>query len=420
MIRYLWRKNNPPIHLFIMKNTVSNSALLLALLALPFISYAQAPPLGRVATFALFTGGGAFNNTGNSVITGDIGTNSGLLTGFPPGTVNGSIHIADSVTTLAATNLGTAYASLSALTCDSTIGATLGNGQILTPKVYCIVTLATINGNLTLNALGNPNAIFVIKVNGALNTATSTQILLTNSANINNIFWQVNGAFTLADSSNFKGTIVANGAISLLAKSAILGRGLTTTGAISIQNTNNLLPIDLISFKANCNKKNILFQWFTASEKNNHYFTIESSPNQYKWTSLARINGAGTSNIVNTYTYQYLNELTENKYFRLKQTDMDGSSTYSDVVLANTCDEEKITVELYPNPATGIVSLSYTKDLNLLGSITVYNILGNKVFHTEGFPVSINLSAQPNGIYFMHFNTNGKNIVEKIMINHFQ
>ena len=238
-----------------------NFTLLCILLLFAQVNFAQAPILGRVASFALFTSAGALSNTGASVVNGDIGTNVGALTGFPPGTVIGSIHVADSVTTLAATNLATAYASLGALTCDSTIGATMGNGQILTPKVYCITTLASINGTLTLNALGNPNAIFVIKVNGALSTTVASQILLVNSANFSNVYWQVNGAFTLSDSSVFKGTLLANGAISLLPQSALTGRALTTAGAIAIQQTNNMLPVKLLSFTAACNKKVTTFNY---------------------------------------------------------------------------------------------------------------------------------------------------------------
>ncbi|MES2779731.1 MAG: ice-binding family protein [Bacteroidota bacterium] len=399
-----------------MKNTLLSFTILLLMITLPKIHFGQAPALGRVATFALFTSGGAFTNTGPSVITGDIGTNVGALTGFPPGSVTGTIHVADSVTALAATNLGTAYTSLNTLTCDSTIGATMGNGQILTPKVYCITTLATINGNLTLNALGNPNAIFVIKVNGALSTGTSTKILLINSANLNNVYWHVNGAFTLGDSSIFRGTLIASGAISLLPKSSILGRGLTTAGSVTIQNTNNVLPVKLISFTADCNGKNIAFKWATASETNNRYFTIESSDDQRNWTSISKVNGAGTSNSVNTYSYLFLDGSSTNKYYRLKQTDNDGHYTYSNVVAINQCDEEAMTIELYPNPATGLINLSSRQDQS--GSVSVYNVLGSQVYHSEGFPSSIDLSLQPNGVYFLHFINGSQTIVKKIMIKH--
>lgn len=401
-----------------MKNIVLNLSMLLLLLSIPFIQFAQAPALGRVATFALFTSAGAFSNTGTSTISGDIGTHAGALTGFPPGTISGSIHIADSVTTLAATNLGTSAAFLSTLTCGSTLSATLGNGQILTPNVYCVTTLATLTGNLILNAMGNPNAIFVIKVNGALSTGISSKVLLTNSAHQDNVYWYVNGAFILADSSLFKGTLICNGAISLLQKANIVGRALTTAGAISIMNTSNSLPVNLTSFTAQCSNRNIHFQWSTASEKNNQFFTLQSSSNQEEFTNIATLKGAGNSNKVNNYAYTYQNKQTENTYFRLKQTDYDGTFTYSNVIVACTNDEEKLAVNLYPNPASGLISLSYQLGLNQNATVTVYDKLGAKIYQSDELPSSINLSAQPNGIYFLHLNTTSETIVEKIMIKH--
>lgn len=401
-----------------MKNTVLKLTMVLLLLTLPMIHFAQAPNLGRVASFALFTSAGAFGNTGASAIIGDIGTHVGAITGFPPGTLSGSIHIADSVTTLASTNLASAFSSLSTLTCDSTIGATLGNGQILTPKVYCITTLANLNGNLTFNAMGNPNAVFVIKVNGALSTGLSSRILLTNSANLNNVYWFVNGAFTLGDSSIFRGTLIGNGAINLMLKSSILGRGLTTAGAISIQNTSNVLPVNLISFTAHCNKENIEFKWTTASEKNNRYFTLESSLNQANWVTLANIKGAGTSNLANKYAYNYANGIPENKYYRLKQTDMDGSFTFSDIVLTCSNEDENLAVDLYPNPTSGILSITALNGVSQTGAVTVFNMLGVLVYKSEGFPSSINLTSQPNGIYFINLNTLDQNIVERILVQH--
>lgn len=401
-----------------MKNHVLKLSILLLTISITKTTYAQIPALGRASTFALFTSAGAFSNSGTSFITGDIGTNAGALTGFPPGTLSGNIYIADSVTTLAATNLGTAYTSLSTLTCDTTIGALLGNGQILTPKVYCITTLASINGNLTLNALGNPNAIFIIKINGALSTGISAKILLTNSANLNNVFWLVNGAFTLGDSSILRGTVIANGALNLLPNCVILGRGLTTAGAITITKTLNTLPIKLLSFHAACIGKEIAFKWQTASEVNNQFFSIESSNNTQNWLTVSNLEGAGNSNSLKSYTYMLDNQEVNNKYYRLKQTDFNGKYSYSETVVVNKCEEENLNIELFPNPATGIVNLSSNIDLMDVGSISVYNVMGLRVLYNENIINTIDLSNQRNGIYFIHF-TNGKSkAVKKLIINH--
>jgi len=200
------------------------------------ISLAQSPPnLGAASSFALFTAVGAFSNIGAATyVTGDVGTNVGAFTAFPPGTVVGQIHVADPTSAQAATNVATAYSYLSGLTCGSVIGTTLGSGQILTPNIYCLGAASSLNGNLILDGQGNPNSLFIFKINGALSTSTFANVTLINSASLCNVYWQINGAFSLGDHSVFRGTIVADGAISLLEGSSLFGRGLSTAGAIDL------------------------------------------------------------------------------------------------------------------------------------------------------------------------------------------
>lgn len=219
-----------------MKNVYSK-VIALMLLMLPFFTFAQSPPdLGVAAPFALFTAAGAFSNDGNTVVTGDIGTNVGAFTGFPPGIVIGQIHVADGVSAQAAADVDLAYSDLSTITCGLVLGTTLGNGQFLTPNVYCLGAASTINGTLTLDGGGDPTALFIFKIDGALSTTTLSEVVLTNSASACNVYWQVNGQVELGVTSVFRGTIVANGAISLLEGAALYGRGLTRAGAIALHN----------------------------------------------------------------------------------------------------------------------------------------------------------------------------------------
>ncbi|MEI7726668.1 MAG: ice-binding family protein [Bacteroidota bacterium] len=102
------------------------------------------PPLGAAANFALFTAVGAFSNDGASYVTGDIGTNVGAFTGFPPCTVVGQIHVADPVSVQAAIDVDVAYSYLSGITCGVVIRTTLGNGQVLVPNVYCLGAASTL------------------------------------------------------------------------------------------------------------------------------------------------------------------------------------------------------------------------------------------------------------------------------------
>lgn len=203
------------------------------LFLLPKGAFCQAPDLGTATTFALFTASGAFNNVGATVVVGDIGTNVGAFSGYPPGIVIGQIHVADAISAQAAADVDIAYSFLTAINCGLVLGTTLGNGQILTPNVYCLGAASVINGNLTLDAQGDPNALFIFQIDGALSTSTFSNVFLVNGASVCNIYWQVNGAFDLGDNSVFNGTLIAAGAISLNTGAVVNGRALSTAGAIS-------------------------------------------------------------------------------------------------------------------------------------------------------------------------------------------
>jgi hypothetical protein len=209
-----------------------------ALLLSPMVSLGQAPNLGGASGFALFTSVGAFNVSGASdvsSVTGDIGTNAGAFYGFPPGTLNGTKHVQDAVSLQASTDLGLAYSYMSTLG-GSVLIVTLGGGQTLTPGIYFTGAAATLTGNLNLDAGGNPDAIFIIRIGGALATSTFSSVTLINGASLCNVYWQIMGAFTLGDYSVFRGTIVAAGQIELLEGSSLLGKGLTTAGAVLLHN----------------------------------------------------------------------------------------------------------------------------------------------------------------------------------------
>jgi len=215
----------------------------------PIFSLGQTPSLGRASGFTVFTMVGAVTNTGATIIRGNIGTNSGAFSGFPPGVIKGSVHIADSITNNSATDAGLAYNYLAALTCGTVIGTTLGSGQVLTPDIYCLGGASTLNGNLVLDGQGDANALFIFKINGSLFTGNASNIVLINGATMANVYWQVNGEFDLGDTAVFKGTIIANGAINLLDKSSFSGRAISIAGAISMHD-NILAPFGNVYFKS--------------------------------------------------------------------------------------------------------------------------------------------------------------------------
>ena len=203
----------------------------------PVLSGPAAPVLNSVACYTVFSGNGSVTNAGISVVTGDIGTNVGLTTGFQAQNVTGTIHANPDVSTaICASDLNNVYTYLNTLPVDIELlyPAAFGNDLVLTPHTYIMNAATVINGTVFLNAQGNANAVFVIKINGALSTSTYSKVILQNGAQAKNVFWKVDGAISLNDYADFKGSVIGNnGAVILNTGVNIEGRVLSTSGGIS-------------------------------------------------------------------------------------------------------------------------------------------------------------------------------------------
>ena len=201
--------------------------------ALPRTLLAQAPSLGTAADFALFSSVGAVTNTGISHVTGHVGTNSGSSTGF--GNVNGVMHDNDGASAQAFADVLSAYNQLNSTVATMFPAPLMGNGQVLTSGVYAINAPATLDHDLTLNAQGNADAVFIIKIQGAFSTYADAKVKLINGALACNVFWKVEGLVSMASGTMMKGTIIANNAaIHMNANDTLEGRALSTAGAVTL------------------------------------------------------------------------------------------------------------------------------------------------------------------------------------------
>jgi len=191
--------------------------------------------LGTAGSFALFTSSGAIGNSGSSVLTGNIGSDLGAITGFGTATVTGSFYTADAVTAQAKIDLQTAYNQLISIPITNSIHApAFGGGEILTKGVYYIGAAGSVGGNLTLDAQGDTSAVFIFRFNGAFTTGANAKVCLINRALPCKVFWVVEGAVAMAASTTMKGTLIANnGAISMATGGYLQGRMLSTTGAVA-------------------------------------------------------------------------------------------------------------------------------------------------------------------------------------------
>lgn len=202
----------------------------------------SAAAMGTEQNFAVL-GGSTVTNTGSSVITGDLGLHPGTaITGFPPGLVTGEIHATDAVALQAQTDTTATYIDLAGQACDTTVSADLG-GTTLTPGVYCSASSIGLTGALTLDAGGDPNAVWVFQMGSTLTTASNSSVVLANGADACNVFWQVGSSATLGTTTSFVGNIFALTSITLNNGASVSGRVLARNGAVTLDNNTITAPV---------------------------------------------------------------------------------------------------------------------------------------------------------------------------------
>ncbi|RPI01937.1 MAG: DUF3494 domain-containing protein, partial [Calditrichaeota bacterium] len=197
------------------------------------VSQTQAPVnMGTTANFSILAAT-TITSTGGGTIEQSLGLSPGTaVTGILPAQVGGEWHVADDVAVLAQTDWVAAYGDAAGRSGAVTVSGDIG-GMTLAPGVYESMSSLGITGNLTLDAGGNVDAVWIFKVGSTLTTATSSGVILINGANACNIFWAVGTSATLGTSSDFKGNILASETITDNTGASVEGRLLAHTGAVT-------------------------------------------------------------------------------------------------------------------------------------------------------------------------------------------
>lgn len=217
-----------------------------------------APPLNTVARFGIIAGVGISNNAGFSQIQNmDVGISPGVrssITGFPPATiVNGAIYASDDVAPpgvaamliQAKQDLTNAY-----LFCEGAVSpapvAVSGDqgGKTLAPGIYKTTsTLLIQSGNLTLDAQGDANAVWIFQIATGFTTVGGAggSVILTNGAQAGNVYWQVGSSATIGDNTAFKGNVLALTSITMNSNAVAIGRMLARNAAVVMTNTNFII-----------------------------------------------------------------------------------------------------------------------------------------------------------------------------------
>src|SRR5207249_2231254 len=191
--------------------------------------------LGAAGSFAVLAAS-TVTNTGATTVNGDLGLSPGTaVTGFPPGTVNGTIHAGDPAAAQAQLDLTTAYNDAAGRTVGAILVAGNLGGQTLTPGLYTSTSsLEVSSGDLTLDAQGDANAVFIFQMGSTLTTTVGRQVILSGGARAANVFWQVGSSATLGTGSVFKGNILALASITVTTGAAVEGRLLARTAAVTL------------------------------------------------------------------------------------------------------------------------------------------------------------------------------------------
>jgi hypothetical protein len=220
--------------------------LVICMLSMGSLAWAQAPSLGTAANFAVL-GGTAVTCT-SSVITGDVGISPGSAVTNTGCTISGTVHVNDLAATNARTDFLSAYNAIGLMPCTQTISTAAFTGNVpalgpLAPGVYCFPAGVTFtNTTLMLDGSTNPNGIWIFKVGAAL-TGTGFQVVTSNGAQPCNVFWVVGAAATLTTSTPpplFQGNLLAGnttgGSITITGGS-LVGRALASV-AVTMTGTN--------------------------------------------------------------------------------------------------------------------------------------------------------------------------------------
>ena len=235
--------------------------------------------LRSIAAYGAFGGGAGATNSGtNTVVNGDLGTTAActLFTGFHDasnsytevlasniGQVTGDIYCGPpapgttlklALATQAAADALTAYNELAAKTPSALLGPISGElgGLTVVPGTYrpSASTFMLTSGNLTLDAAGDPNAIWVFQVPAALTVgliATPRSVLLINGAQAKNVFWQVGSAARIENGSTMVGTIIASAGVTMstagqTVQTTLTGRAIGLNASVTMVNTTIVLP----------------------------------------------------------------------------------------------------------------------------------------------------------------------------------
>ncbi|MCC6548452.1 MAG: T9SS type A sorting domain-containing protein [Ignavibacteriaceae bacterium] len=184
------------------------------------------------------------------------------------------------------------------------------------------------------------------------------------------------------------------------------------------------IPVELTSFTVRFDNGAAKMNWTTATETNNMSYNIERSADKINWLTAGSVNGSGTTTQQNNYSFTDITPFTGISYYRLKQTDYDGSYSFSEIVEAENDGITEFRLEQnYPNPFNPETTIEFALAEKSEMQLTVYNITGKKVAVLQSgvkdagnYRVRFDGSGLPSGIYICRLTAGGYSAQQKITL----
>ena len=346
---------------------------------------------------------------------------NGTLTNMDPATdwVTATAPIGDFTASLFTTSWG--GQSINMTPCgrdDATVSSVAG-----TPTGVLLYYVGTVPNDVTgINGLGNNDRYFgVWKFND--NTATYTFVYnYTNNPHID--FSDEANLVLYSRADNAASPWTDSGAAQDLVAHTFTATAQSTEFIIG---SNGLpLPVTLVSFTASAQRDHVYLQWQTASEINNDYFELQRATDPEQFVSIAKISGAGTATTPNQYDYQDFTAPNGLLYYRLKQTDFDGTTSYSNIVALQYNGNNSTYLQVYPNPArpNQAVISGYNFSPETTVTVTLFGSGGHLTTTKEvitdrngSFTLQLtDIAALQAGLYILRANDNGRAATTKLII----
>jgi hypothetical protein len=197
--------------------------------------------LGDASSYAVLSGTSVGNTVSapgapHTTLRGDLGVNANTQpTGFPPGVVTGVSRIGPIAAGAAHADLVAAYNEVAARPAGAALAGALADTTI-SPGLHTVAGAVSNTTTVTLDGGGNPNAVFVFQINGAMAMAAGSRVILANGAQASRVFWQVNGAGSVGASAEFAGTLMASAAVAVGNGTIFNGRAFARDGALTLDN----------------------------------------------------------------------------------------------------------------------------------------------------------------------------------------